>query len=356
VRIEPQRFKGFAIEFGVDAVYNFAMTLFDRRNFLRYSSLGIFYTLFAGKAEGATFFLKRYLSLPPKETPFYTSNKDFYIVNYSRPREIDAAGWTLQITGMVKRPLSLNYDKVISRPSVERVVTLECIDNEVAGELIGNALWKGISLGSILAEAEPDPGVEDVVMYAADDYSESIPIDRAMNYDVMLAYLMNGEPLPKVHGFPLRAITPGLYGIKNVKWLTRIELIDYDYKGYWQQRGWTDSGQIKVTSWIDSPGRYNTIQGDHHMIRGIAFSGGNGIASVEVSTDGGIDWQNAVLERPPSLYCWVPWRYEWKVPGPGSYEIQARAADRIGRTQSALLVGAFPEGTSGLHSVIVFVE
>jgi DMSO/TMAO reductase YedYZ molybdopterin-dependent catalytic subunit len=344
------------VEFVYPLLYNPVMALFDRRNFLRYSGLGIFYTLFSRKADAATFFMKRYLALPPKETPFYTPNQDFYIVNYSRPRQIAAEAWFLGIVGLVKRPLTLSYKDILALPSVERVVTLECIDNEVAGDLIGNALWRGIPLKVLLEEVGPEPGVEEIIMYAGDDYSESITLDRALHYDVMLAYEMNGEPLPEVHGYPLRAVVPGLYGIKNVKWLTRMELVNYDYKGYWQQRGWTDEGHIKVTSRIDSPGPYNTIKEKSYTIRGIAFAGYGGVGRVEVSTNGGKDWLKADLDAVPSLYCWVPWSYRWNPPAPGSYEIQARAADKFGRQQSALIARAFPEGTSGYHSVIAFSE
>ena len=328
-----------------------------RRSFIKAGELGLSLALFSRPAEGATFFLKHYLSRPPKETPFYTPNQDFYIVNYARPPELKAEGWSLRIAGNVKRPLELSYTDILARPPIERVVTLECIDNEVSGDLISNALWKGVSLRRLLEEAGPDPTAQDVVMYAADDYSESITLDRAMNYEAFLAYQMNGETLPKVHGFPLRAVAPGLYGIKNVKWLSRIELVDYDYKGYWQQRGWTDDGQIKVTSWIDAPGAYNTINTNTYTIRGMAFSGGTGIGEVSVSTDGGRSWEKAEIETVPSLSCWVPWRFEWRVPSLSqSVEIKARATDKIGRTQSPLLAGAFPDGTSGLHSVVAFTE
>ncbi len=330
---------------------------FDRRRFLSLSGLTLLFSTFSRAAEGASFFMKRFFALSPREVPpFFTPNKDFYIVNYSRPREIVASAWHLQVTGRVANPLTLNYDQIRMLPSAEYAVTLECIDNEVAGDLISNALWKGVWLKTILEMAKPLSDAEDVVMYAADDYSDGIPLDRAMNGDVLLAYKMNSEDLPTVHGYPLRAVVPGLYGIKNVKWITRIDLVNIDYKGYWQQRGWTDQALIKVGSRIDAPGSYNTLRGGSYQIRGIAFSGAYGIHSVELSTDGGKSWVKAALEKPPSNYTWVFWRYDWKLPKPGSYEIIVRAEDKFGRKQSAFLARAFPEGTSGLHSVIAFTE
>lgn len=331
------------------------MNLFDRRNFLRYASLGIFASFLARKADAATFLMKKFLALPPKEVPFITPNEHFYVVNYSKPPQVDLDGWTLQITGKVERPLRLTYSDLLSRPAVEKVVTLECIDNEVAGELISNALWKGVTLKSLLQEARPLPTAQDVAMFGAEAYSDGITLDRAMNYDVFLAYQMNGAPLPKEHGYPLRAVVPGLYGIKNVKWLTKIELVDEDYKGYWQQKGWTDEATIKVTSRIDAPGAYNTLK-PGYTFRGIAFTGGYGISAVELSFDGGKSWVKAAIEPPPSMYSWVFWKYEWKDPKPGTYQVYSRATDKLARTQTAFVARAFPDGTSGLHSVVTFVE
>lgn len=331
------------------------MNLFDRRNFLRYASLGIFATLFTRKVEAATFLMKRFLALPPKEIPFITPNEHFYIVNFGKQPQIDAADWTLRITGRVQRPLELTYQEILARPAVEKMVTLECIDNEVAGELISNAVWKGVTLKSLIEEAKPLHGVEDVAMYGADAYSDGISLDRALNYDVFLAYQMNGVPLPKEHGYPLRAVVPGLYGIKNVKWLTKIDLVNEDFKGYWQQKGWTDTATIKVKSRIDAPGPYNTIKAGY-IFRGIAFTGGYGIRSVELSLDGGQNWVPATIEPPPSPYSWVFWKYEWKDPKPGTYQVLSRATDKLSRTQTAFVSRAFPDGTSGLQSIVAFVD
>ncbi len=332
------------------------MNLFDRRNFLRYAGLGIFSTLFTRKAEATTFLMKKFLALPAKETPFITPNEQFYVVNYAKPPQIDAVDWALEITGKVERPLRLTYEEILARPSVEKMVTLECIDNEVAGDLISNAVWKGIPLKELIDECRPKPGVIDVAMFGADAYSDGITLDRALNFDVFLAYQMNGETLPKEHGYPLRAVVPGLYGIKNVKWLRRIDLVDEDFKGYWQQKGWTDTATIKVTSRIEAPGPYNTVK-TGYTFRGIAFGGGGyGVRSVELSFDGGKDWVAATLDPTPSRYAWVFWKYEWKDPTPGSYQVVCKATDKLGQSQTSFVARAFPDGTAGLHSIVTFVE
>ncbi len=323
-----------------------------RRRFLQYAGVGL--SLLVSRAEAGTFLMKKFLALPPKETPLITPLDAFYNVQYAGHPTVDIRGWTLEIGGRVARPLRLRYEEILKRPAVEKMVTLQCIDNEVAGELISNAVWKGVSLRDLIEEARPHPSVADVAFHGADLYSDSIPLDRALNYDVFLAYEMHGVPLPKKHGFPLRAVVPGVYGIKNVKWLTKIEMTDYDYKGYWQQKGWTDDGFIKVSSRIDAPGPYNTLKGDV-AFRGIAFGGYNGVRSVALSFDEGKRWHPAHIDPSPSRYAWVKWQYNWRGPKPGAYQVHVKATNHLGESQTDFLARAFPDGTSGLHAVALFV-
>jgi len=330
------------------------MTL-DRRTFLRAATMGAVSLIAPQSGNAGNFITKKFLALPPKVTPFVTPNKDFYIVQCCGIKQVDVNGWSLPITGLVEKPLRLSYADFLKRPSVEKMVTLQCIDNEVAGELMSNAVWKGVSLASLLQEAKPSSLVQDVVFHGADDYSDSIPLDRALNYDVFLAYQMNGVPLPKEHGFPLRAVVPGLYGIKNVKWLTKIELVGRDYQGYWQKKGWTDDATIKVKSRIDAPGPYNTIKGGY-LFRGVAFAGYSGIRSVKITFDDGKTWTPTILKPPSSPYAWTFWEYEWKNPKPGNYQVAVKAEDKIGRRQAEFIARPFPDGTSGLHSVVTFVD
>src|SRR5439155_66149 len=162
---------------------------------------------------------------------------------------------------------------------------------------MGNAMWRGLSLKALLEEVGADKEMaRDVVFRAADGYDDSIPFERAMEGDVLLAYMMNGVTLPKMHGFPLRAVVPGLYGIKNVKWITQLEVYEGDYKGYWQRKGWTDDGTIKLTSRIDSPGHYQILRGKEHLFKGVAFGGPETIKKVEISFDSGRTWKEAPFE------------------------------------------------------------
>jgi DMSO/TMAO reductase YedYZ molybdopterin-dependent catalytic subunit len=329
---------------------------FDRRAFFRYFGLGFLATGVSSPAEAGTFFWKRMFAIPPRDTTFITPNDKFYLVNYGAIPDVPIASWKLTLSGYVKRPVTLTYADILSRPSVEAMVTLECIDTLPGGSTISNAVWQGIPLKDVLEEAGLEPGATDVVFYAAEGYSDSIPLSRVMEGDVLLAHSMNGAALPRDHGFPLRVIAPGLYGIKNVKWLIAIEVTDYDYKGYWQQRGWTDEGHIKVTSRIDSPGHYQTIKEKETEIRGIAFGGANGVGKVEISTDGGKGWHPAVIAQAGPPTSWVLWRYHWRIPHPGAYTIVVRATDGKGQPQPTPILQAYPAGSSGLHTIVALVE
>lgn len=328
----------------------------DRRAFLRSAGLGALASAWPGSANAGTFFWKRLFSVPPRDTVLITPNDKFYIVNYAGFPNLDLAGWSLYVGGLVKKPMRLTYADFYSRRSVEMAATLICIDTLPGGDTISNAVWRGISLKSLLEEVVPDSAAFDVVFHAADGYSDSIPFERAMNGDVLLATLMNGETLPVAHGYPLRAVVPGLYGIKNVKWITEIEVLDYDYKGYWQQRGWTDQGEIRITSRIDTPGHYQEVRGHEHTVRGIAFGGYYGISRVELSLDSGRSWNAAVLEEPLSPYTWVLWQYRWKTSMPAAYTLMVRAWDKRGRLQEPKLERAYPQGASGYHTVIALAS
>ena len=331
------------------------MIRFNRRMFLRSAGLGTLASAWPVSSHAGTFFWKRLYAIPPRETVPITPNNKFYIVNYAGFPKLDLARWSLSIGGQVKKPMRMTFADFYSRPVVEMPATLICIDTLPGGGSIGNAVWEGLPLKSLLEEVRPDPSAYDVIFHAADGYSDSIPFERAMNGNVLLAYMMNGEMLPPAHGYPLRAVVPGLYGIKNVKWITEIEIVDHDYKGYWQQRGWTDKGEIRIFSRINTPGHYQEIRGGEHTIRGIAFGGYYGISRVDLSFDGGRTWKPAILEPPLSPYSWVLWNYPWKKPASGAYNLAIRAWDGRGRLQEARIERAYPAGSSGYHTTLALV-
>jgi DMSO/TMAO reductase YedYZ molybdopterin-dependent catalytic subunit len=292
----------------------------------------------------------------PKLTKPLTPNEEFYTTSYRSPPTIRVNGWSLSVGGMVQRPLTLTYGELRARPVVSEIVTLECVGNTVAGEFMSTARWDGFSLRHMLEEAGVSQDAFDVVFRAADGYSDSIRLDRAMKGDVMIAHTMNGVPLPPGHGFPARAIVPGHYGMKSVQWLTAIDVVGEDYKGYYAQKGWTDEAIVKTTSRIDVPGHGTTLHGVGHRIEGIAFAGSRGIQRVEVSTDGGEHWADAALASPLSTFSWLFWQYDWAVRQGGRYQILVRATDGEGKLQSSIEQEPAPDGASGLHEITVTVE
>ena len=217
-----------------------------------------------------------------------TPNEEFYVIskNFIDPA-IDSERWGLEIGGLVETPYRLTYEELTALPAREQFVTLECISNEVGGDLISTALWRGTPLRTVIERAGLRPGVVDVVFESEDGYSESIPVERAMRDEVLIAYEMNGEPLSVSHGFPARLIVPGFFGLKSVKWLTKIEPVAIDYLGYWQQRGWTDDPVVKTMSRIDTPATRTTRPRGAFPVGGVAFAGDRGIAKVELSLDAG---------------------------------------------------------------------
>ena len=334
---------------------------FSRRTFLQLMGLGASAGLLGGCDSVGSMF-GRMFAVPSRETQYFTPNEQFYVVNYmdspfNVSRDLNVEQWKLSVTGEVKKPVSLGWRDILNRDSFDQVVTLECIDTLPGGDSLGNAQWRGISLKALLNDVGVDEETaRDVVLRAADGYDDSIPFSRAMQDDVMLAYLMNGEKLPKAHGFPLRLVVPGLYGIKNVKWITEIEVYNGDYLGYWQRKGWTDDGTIKIFSRIDSPGHYQALRGPDHPFRGIAFGGPNTISKVELSFDGGKTWNEAELEPTLSPYSWVIWNYHWRPSKSGKYQVAVRATDVKGTAQITEIVRPQPAGASGLHTIIADVE
>jgi DMSO/TMAO reductase YedYZ molybdopterin-dependent catalytic subunit len=278
--------------------------------------------------------------------------------------QVDSKSWNLTIKGLVEKPLTINYDQIRSMPSVQEYVTLECISNKIGGDLISTALWKGVRLSQLLEKAVIKPNVKYVVFRCADGYDVGIPVEKSQMEGAILAYDMNYAPLTAKHGFPVRAIVPGLYGMMNPKWLTEIELVDTVYQGYWQRLGWSNIAQDNAGSSILIPGqaparqRFRTLDekvdssyGGKVPIAGIAFAGTRGISKVEVSTDGGTTWKTAQIKDPLSKYTWVLWTAGYIPPKQENYKIVVRATDKSGKTQTTDMNPPFPNGATGFHTI-----
>jgi DMSO/TMAO reductase YedYZ molybdopterin-dependent catalytic subunit len=294
-------------------------------------------------------------NVSPVLVPEVTPVDSFYITtkNFIDPT-VDGNSWKLVFKGMVDNPYSLTLKDLQVLPVAEREETLSCISNPIGGDLIGNAKWKGVDFASLLSKAKPQQGVVDVIVRAADGYSDSFPIDVALNNECVLAYEMNGQPLVTKHGYPARLLVPGIYGMKNCKWITEVELVNVDYKGYWEAQGWSDTAIYQTLSRIDYPNE-GQIPAKPIYIGGIAWAGDRGIKRVEVSTDGGKSWGDAQVRPPADKYTWVLWTYPW-APAKGAYTIVARATDGKGVVQPARETDTYPDGATGYHSRQVRVD
>ncbi|HEV8354653.1 MAG TPA: molybdopterin-dependent oxidoreductase [bacterium] len=290
----------------------------------------------------------RIRGLPPEITP----NDQFYVVSKNPPGfdpRLDALKWSLDVAGKVGRPLRLTYDELRAMPAVEQLQTLECISNEVGGDLISNARWKGVRLRDVLARAGgPAPTAVKVAFRCADGYSESVPIGDAVNPSTLLVYEMNGEPLPAAHGAPLRLLIPGLFGMKNPKWITRLEVVDYDFQGYWQASGWTDDAVVKTMSKFIVASQ--TSGGDVEL-GGVAYAGDRGIKEVEYSTDDGKTWTKAALKPALGKFTWVLWAAVWKPAAAGTVVLKVRAKDGNAVLQLSKPAPTLPDGASGYHTL-----
>jgi len=285
-----------------------------------------------------------------------TPNDKFYVVtkNLIDPT-IDARSWSLKVDGAVGNPLSLSYQELLARPQTDEFVTFECVSNEVGGSLISNTKWSGIPLRDLLAEAGGAQGADYCVFTSEDGYTEGIPVAKAMDPGTILAFYMNGRPLPVNHGFPARVVVPGLYGMFSAKWVNRISLVKGEYRGFWQQKGWTNSGEVKTTAIIRVPNE-SSVAGPVVSLGGVAFAGVRGVSKVEVSTDGGGSWSAADLKPPLSGTSWVLWQYAWKPASAGRYKIVVRAYDGTGTVQDESSSRPFPNGASGYDSIDVDVS
>jgi DMSO/TMAO reductase YedYZ molybdopterin-dependent catalytic subunit len=274
--------------------------------------------------------------------------------------------WRLDIVGQVENPRVYSFADIAAMPAVEQETTLLCISYGIGSGLCSNAIWKGVPLPRLLAQVKPKPNVTTVLFRAADGYYETFRFEKAMEPTTLVAYEMNGEALPQGHGFPLRLIVPGLYGEKNPKWLTRIELLDEaDARlqrrhgcGFYKQQGWGRLGDVIPThSRFDAP----QVAGNHFAqpfvlgktaeLRGMAFSGDRGISKVEISTDDGETWEAAEISYPGTKISWSLWRYEWTPKRVGESRLVVRATDGEGKLQISEYRDQVPDGATGLHSV-----
>lgn len=291
-------------------------------------------------------------------SPLVTPNKDFYRIDTAlRVPVVDPGQWTLKVTGLVEREISLDFATLLAKPLIERHVTIACVSNEVGGDLIGNARWLGWPVRDLLALAGLKDGADMVLSRSADGWTAGTPLEVLTdNRDALLAVGMNGEPLPLEHGFPVRLIVPGLYGyVSATKWVTELKVTRFaDDVGYWTPRGWSERGPIKTSSRIDVPRGGRSVNAGTVAFGGVAWAQHTGIGRVELRVNRGV-WQEAQLAPGISRDTWYQWKLELPLT-PGQHEIQVRATDLNGAAQVEERAPVVPNGATGFHTVRVDVK
>jgi DMSO/TMAO reductase YedYZ molybdopterin-dependent catalytic subunit len=293
----------------------------------------------------------------PGLSSFYTSNADFYRVDTALiVPKLRTEDWHLKIHGMVDKEIEMDINDLLARPIVERDITLTCVSNKVGDQLVGNARWTGVLLKPILEEARPHAKADQVVTRSSDGFTCGTPTKAVMDgRDAMLAFGMNGVPLPLEHGFPVRMLVPGLYGyVSATKWIVDMELTTFDaFDAYWVERGWDQKAPIKTQSRIDTPRDGRRIARGEIPIAGVAWAQHKGIAKVEVRIDDG-PWRAAELSAEDTPDTWRLWVYRWNG-RPGSHTIRVRATDKTGYTQTGHESPPPPNGATGWHTINVAV-
>lgn len=329
----------------------------------------------AGEAQGGMIIREREpvnLESPfDRLDEFLTSNDLFYIRSHFKAPLLDAGSYELKVEGSVQHPFAIRLAELREMPAVTRTATLECAGNgrvflspQVSGAqwqlgAVSTAEWTGVPLSLLLERAALAADACEIVFEGADQgtpkeppkpsrefrYARSIDLRKAQ--DVVLAYEMNGEELAIDHGFPLRAVVPGHYGMASVKWLTAIRAVREPFQGYWQTSDyayWDEVdgnpvrrplGEVALKSAIARPGMRELVAaGRSYPVFGAAWSGEVAVEQVEVSTDNGATWQAAKFLDPPQPFCWRRWEYRWQVPQQkGSYILKSRATDAGGNVQ-----------------------
>ena len=304
---------------------------------------------------------------------YLTPTELFYIRSHFPIPALDRASYKLRIDGAVRSPFALSYDELRNMPSETRVATLECAGNsrvflvpQVQGaqwELgaVSNAEWTGVPLRALLERAGLAEDACEIVLEGADrgtpkeepvppvpiSYTWGLPRTKALRSEVLIAYQMNGRELPRDHGFPVRAIVPGHYGMASVKWLTGIRAVCEPFHGYWQTSDyayWASMdgkpvrralGEMNLKSEIARPRVYETLAPNRiYTVSGAAWAGDTDVAEIAVSTDGGQTWAGAEFLDPVRRHAWRRWKFDWLTPKkPGQYTLLARAKDTSGAIQ-----------------------
>jgi DMSO/TMAO reductase YedYZ molybdopterin-dependent catalytic subunit len=289
-----------------------------------------------------------------------TPNDQFYCVtkNVVDPR-VNVRLWHLEVNGLVQNPATYRFEDLKGFAPVEQETTLMCISNGLDAGLMSNALWKGLSMRDLIDPAAPLSNAAKVRLHGVDNYTDTFPLEKALEPTTLVVYEMNGAPLPHRHGYPLRVIVPGYFGEKHVKWLTRIELATADAKGFYETQGWGPDFIVPTRSRIDVPyhdSRFSLGELRAPLeVKGIAFGGDRGISRVELSTDDGGTWDDVKIDYAGTKLTWALWSYQWQPDDADDYTLVIRATDGEGDVQEWDADRPFKSGVTGFHKIVVHV-
>src|SRR5215212_5770949 len=298
----------------------------------------------------------------PGMVPLITPASSFYLRDTAlvSPR-IDVNSWKLSVKGAVDNPIELSYRDLLGMSTREADITLSCVSNVVGGGLVSNGRWTGVLLSDVLSEAgvsrdKITRASRQLVGRSVDGFTAGFRTDIALDgREALVAFGLNGSELPLKHGYPVRLVVPGLYGyVSATKWLSEIELTNWDFDAYWIQRTWSKEGPIKTQSRIDTVKDGEQLSAGKIPVGGIAWAPHRGIERVELSTDGGQTWNQARLAKQLAIDTWRQWIYDWDA-GPGEYTLMVRATDGEGVTQTATQAPPHPSGATGYQTIGVTV-
>jgi DMSO/TMAO reductase YedYZ molybdopterin-dependent catalytic subunit len=289
-----------------------------------------------------------------------TPNDLFYCVtkNVVDPR-VNVHLWHLEVNGLVQNPATYRFQDLQGFPMIEQETTLMCISNGLDAGLMSNAVWKGIALRDLIDPTSPLSDAARVRLHGVDNYTDTFPLEKALDPTSLVAFEMNGVPLPHRHGYPARVIVPGYFGEKHVKWLTRIELTTAAAKGFYETQGWGPDFIVPTRSRIDLPEHESRFSRSELRgpieVKGVAFGGDRGISRVELSLDDGETWENTDIYYSGRNLAWSLWIYKWQPDDADDYTLVVRATDGEGEVQEWEEDRSPFSGVTGFHKIVVHV-
>ncbi len=293
----------------------------------------------------------------PSEFPdFFTKNEDYFVTRIGAVPDIDRDTYQLEIKGLIESPTNFSLQELQALNLTDLPLTIECIGNPFTGKLVSTAMWRGFKLYDLLETLGISEGATGVRYMAADGYYASHTMDQLENNGVLGALYMNGVEIPPIHGFPLRILNPGYYGVKQPAWVTEIEVIDRPLEDFWQDRGWDTSPPMEIDSKIFFPGGYRpSVNVSQNLkVGGCAF-GGTRVKYVEYTIDDGLTWNNAtIVQQIDADNVWVFWEFEISFSSVGQFTLQVRATD-INDNQQIKTDTSYLDGTSSWPLIVINV-